>query len=324
MARKLLIVFAVLLGLLLLAIGGVLTQFYVLHPKVAAAKALTAPNDPATIERGRYLAEHVTVCVGCHSPVLVDVPGEPLVAAKRFAGRDWNMPDPYGAGVPRGPNLTSDPVHGIGAWTDGELVRAILEGVDRTGAPLFPMMPYAVYREHLTQDDALAIVAYLRTIPAIAESVPRSDIAFPVSMFVRTMPRPVETPAPAWPDDSLGRGQRLLALASCGDCHHTVDGTRQPIPGKLFAGGTKLPMPGGTIIHAPNITAHEATGVGAWTDVELERAIFEGKGRDGRDLYIMPWTYYRGMDAADRAALIQAVRAIPAVDHKVERFAAAP
>ena len=53
---------------------------------------------------------------------------------------------------------------GIGNWTDGEVIRAIREGVSRDGQALFPLMPYAGFR-HMSDEDVYALVAYLRTLP---------------------------------------------------------------------------------------------------------------------------------------------------------------
>lgn len=305
-----------LVAALLLAVGGVWLNFFVLSPKARAAQDLKAPDDPETIERGRYLAHNVLGCVPCHSEVDEAAPGEPLVEGKLFSGRQFPE-DPYGAGVIRAPNLTPK---GIGEYTDGELVRALLEGIDRHGEPLFPMMPYPTYGRLLSQADALAVVAYLRTVEPVDHDPGKAEIAFPVSMFVRAAPAPVETDPSVPPaDGSVERGRWLLEVASCGDCHHSVDDKRQPIPGKEFAGGTKFPLGGGKVVRTPNITSDEATGLGAYSDADLRRALFEGKAKDGRDLYGMPWVYYAGMSDSDKDALVKAVREIPAVVNPVSR-----
>ena len=68
------------------------------------------------------------------------------------------------------PNITSHATAGIGEWTDGEILRAIREGIGRDGRALFPMMPYTEYRK-MSDEDAHAVVAYLRTLPAIDQKV---------------------------------------------------------------------------------------------------------------------------------------------------------
>ena len=79
---------------------------------------------------------------------------------------------PFGALYP--PNITPDPTHGIGAWTDEQFYRAMHEGVGRDGENLYPAFPYPWFTR-VTKDDALAIRAYLRTVPP--SSAPSRQIA---------------------------------------------------------------------------------------------------------------------------------------------------
>ena len=68
-------------------------------------------------------------------------------------------------------NITPDPDTGLGKWTDGEIIRAIREGVDRDGNALFPIMPYSHFR-NMSEEDAQAIVAYLRSLPPLGPAAP--------------------------------------------------------------------------------------------------------------------------------------------------------
>ncbi len=315
MVKKLLLAVASLIALLILGVAG---KFYVAAPASRPAEDLTAPTDEGTIAHGKYVAHHVYACLACHSELRDELPGEPAVDGRLGSGRVF-LRDPYTPppGVIRASNLTP---HNLSDWSDGEIVRAMREGISKNGRNLFPAMPYAVYGKHMPKDDALAIIAYLRTLEPIAGDPLETEVPFPVSMFVRAVPQPVEIeppPAPS-PQDVDARGAYLLKVASCAECHATVDDKRQPLPGMDYAGGTMLPH-GQQVLNAANITPH-ATGIEAYTDEELERAIFEGKARDGRDLYVMPWTWYGGMTPEDRTALVKAVRDIGPVEHKVERI----
>ncbi|MBS2015987.1 MAG: c-type cytochrome [Deltaproteobacteria bacterium] len=309
-----------LVALIALAVLGMVVKFYALSPKMRPAPAMTAPKTPEAIARGKYLVHHVTGCVGCHSPVQDSVPGEPPVEGKLGAGRDFGD---WGPKVPfhlRAHNLTPDKATGIGDWTDGEIVRAMREGVSRDGRALFPQMPYQTYGAMMSDDDALAVVAYLRTLAPVANDPGQTEIKFPVSMFIRAAPKPLESSPPAPPpaSDKLARGNWLLQMCSCADCHDSRDDKGGKVPGKAFAGGMKFPLGNGkgTAI-APNITSDKATGIGAYSDADLERVFEEGKGKTGRPLYSMPWSYYKGMTAEDKAALYTAIRAIPAVSQGV-------
>lgn len=308
------------LALVALGIVGMVVKFFVLSPKSRPAPAMTAPSTPEAIARGKYLANHAAACVGCHSPVQESVPGEPPVEGKLGAGRDFGD---WGPNVPfhlRAPNLTADKETGIGGYTDGEIVRAMREGVGKDGHALFPQMPYLTYAQTLSDDDALAVVAYLRTLPAVKNDPGKTEIKFPVSMFIRGVPKPLEASPPAAPSpsDKLARGKWLLQVCSCNDCHDSVNARREKLPGKALAGGQPFPMPGGkgTAI-SPNITSDKATGIGAYSDEDLRRVFDEGKGKSGRSLYVMPWAYYRGLTPEDKDALIAALRAVAPVSNLV-------
>ncbi|MBK6695242.1 MAG: c-type cytochrome [Myxococcales bacterium] len=306
-------------ALIALAVLSIVVKFFVLSPKMRPAQDLKAPTSPEAIARGKYLVDHVTGCLGCHSPVQDDKPGDLVVPGKLGAGRDFGVWE----GAPfrlRSANLTPDKQFGIGNWTDGEVVRAMREGVSKDGRALFPQMPYLTYAETLSDDDALAIVAYLRTLAPLASDPGRTEIQFPVSMFIRAAPKPLtQSPPPAPPvTDKLARGRWLMRVGSCNDCHDSVNERMEKLPGKALAGGFKFPLaPGKGYVIAPNITSDKATGIGAYSDDDLRRVFDEGKGKAGRFLYVMPWSYYAGLTKDDKEALITALREVPAVSNVV-------
>jgi hypothetical protein len=291
--------------LLVLAAAFVVVFFSVLHPKKRDAPDVKAPATPEAIARGEYLAHHVAGCVVCHSPIDESKPGDELVPGKFPASGAF-------PGRLIGPNLTSTR---IGAWTDGELVRAIREGVDRSGKTLFPMMPYGRFR-HLTDEDTLAIIAYLRSVPAQPDELPAMEVEFPVSMFIRLAPRPLDTAPPPWPTDPVARGKILLEVMSCVDCHTPME-KGQLIESKLYAGGNKFSHPDHGTVYASNISSDPATGIGAYSDDDLMRVFREGKGKDGRELYVMPWRALQGTKDEDLRAVIAALRTLPPIKNIV-------
>lgn len=305
--------------LLVLAVTGLVVKFYVLSPRLRPAADLKAPNTPEAIARGKYLANHVMVCTGCHSKVQEDKSGEPLVESELGAGRDFGDHPELFPGHIKARNLTPDPETGLGQWTDGEIVRALREGVSRDGRPLFPMMPYPVYAKTMSDEDALAIVSYLRSLEPIKNDPGPMKVNFPISMFVRAVPKPLEQSPPPAPDgkDPVARGKWLLEVASCADCHTTMNERHEPLPGHYLAGGNKWPIPGKGTVYTSNITSDKATGIGAYSDEDLLRVLNEGKGKSGRELYGMPWPYYAGMTDEDKRALIAALRTVPAVANVV-------
>jgi mono/diheme cytochrome c family protein len=292
-------------ALLLAAAMGV--NFYVLHPKARAAPDLRAAASSEAIERGRYLAHHVLGCVSCHSPIDEERPGDFILEGGLLSGREFPVIPEMIPGKLVAGNLTPDPETGLGSWTDGEIARAIREGVSRDGRPLFPMMNYGQFR-HLTDEDTLAVIAYLRSVPPIRNELPRSVIDFPVSMFIRLAPAPLEEPPSAWPEESLGRGRLLLKVMGCVDCHTPMERGR-PLEGMDLAGGNAFAGPFG-VVYAANITSHPASGIGAYSDEDLKRVFREGRSKDGRSLWVMPWSATMGLYEEDLVALIAALREV--------------
>lgn len=305
--------------LLILAVLALVVKFYGLSPRSRPAPTVVASTGPEAIAKGKYLVDHVAGCLGCHSPVQDDKPGDAPVVGRLGAGRDFGDLPGF-PGHLRAPNLTPDKETGIGNHTDGEVLRAMREGVGKDGHALFPQMPFQTYGAMLADDDALAIIAYLRSLPPVKNDPGRMEVRFPVSMFIRAVPKPLEaTPAPApAPSAKMARGKWLLQVCSCGDCHDGVDSHRQKVSGQAMAGGQTFPLPNGKgVAVAPNITSDKATGIGAYSDEDIRRVLDEGKGKAGRYLYVMPWSYYAGLTNEDKDALVAALREIPAVTRPV-------
>jgi mono/diheme cytochrome c family protein len=304
---------------LIIAVSFVVVRFYVLFPKVRPAREMTAPTSADAVERGRYLANNVFVCMGCHSGTNEGVPGDPVDPNKLGAGHDFDL-----IGFPghvRAPNLTPDPKTGIAKWSDGEIVRAMREGISKNGRVLFPIMPYPNYAKVISDDDALAVVAYLRTLKPIEHDPGETELQFPLSMFIRGVPAPVESsPAAPPPDtDKLARGRWLLKASSCTECHTPQDDHGQPVAGKTMAGGLLLAIGDKGTVRTSNITSDKETGLGEWSDAEVRAALESGTSKDGRPLYAMPWSYFQRMTEADKTDLVAAIREIPAVHNEVAK-----
>jgi mono/diheme cytochrome c family protein len=310
----------------LLAGGGGLAYLQVRYPDVGPAPSITVPRDPPVLDRGRYLARHVALCIDCHSkrdwtryagPVL---PGTEGMGGQRFA-EDIGLP-----GVFRSPNITPA---AIGSWTDGELWRAVAEGVSRDGRSLFPFMPYLAYGR-MAEEDLSAVLAYVRTLPSIPGAVPERQLDFPVNLLVRTFPKKA-SPAPRPPEsDRKAYGAYLAAVASCADCHTPQEGGK-PVAGMEYAGGYEFRLPFG-IVRSANITPDRETGIGT-----LDRAAFVAKfkafdpGRTkpidvspGTPNTIMPWTEYAGMNEDDLGAIHEYLGNLKPVRNPVERFTLKP
>src|SRR5690606_24125746 len=192
----------------------------------------------------------------------------------------------------------------IGDWTDGEIIRAITMGVNKSGEALFPMMPYPHYNE-MMEEDLHAIVSYLRNLKPIEAEYPEKELNFPLNILIRTMPVKTYKPAIVDKSNSIDYGKYLVNMAVCSHCHTpSVEG--EPVAGMEFAGGDEMVLPFGTLRSA-NITPDLETGIGAWTK-EIFIAKFKSydpaqRGyidvKPGEFNSVMPWAMYAGMTEED-------------------------
>lgn len=121
--------------------------------------------DKHEIARGKYLVTFGS-CTDCHTPGSFF--GRPDMT-KFLGGSDVGFAIP-GLGVFVGPNLTPDKATGLGNWTSAQIVNAITKGQTPQGRTLAPVMPWHAYA-NLTKPDALAIAAYLKSLPPVSHQV---------------------------------------------------------------------------------------------------------------------------------------------------------
>jgi mono/diheme cytochrome c family protein len=163
------------------------------------------------VTKGKYLAEAAD-CEACHT-----VPGHP----RYTGGLAFRLP----FGTLYSPNITADKDTGIGGWSDADFLKAVHKGIAPDGTRLYPAFPYAAYTM-MTDEDALAIKAYLFSLPSVHAKAPDADLAFPFnqrwlmifwSLFFDpdTRFQPNTGRSAAW-----NRGAYLTeAMGHCGDCH---------------------------------------------------------------------------------------------------------
>lgn len=135
-------------------------------PAPTAKPAPAAKPRPA-VERGRYLAQ-IMDCAGCHTGGALMGKPDP---GRHLAGSEVGFEMP-GMGVLHPKNLTPDPDTGLGKWTDAEILAAVRQGKGKDGRTLAPIMPWPSYAA-LTNADAAALLAYLRSVKAVRYEVPK-------------------------------------------------------------------------------------------------------------------------------------------------------
>jgi mono/diheme cytochrome c family protein len=207
------------------------------------------------VTRGEYLA-NAADCMVCHT-----TPG-----GKPYAGGlGFKLP----FGTLYSSNITPDRETGIGNYSDQDFLNAVHRGVRSDGARLYPAMPYTSYT-YISDADALAIKAYLFSLPAVRARPSANTLSFPFNqrwamMFWSalfnsdTRFAPDTSKSPDW-----NRGAYLVeALAHCGECHTPRNLAFALDNRKKFGGAVTAGW------RAFNISSDKATGVGGWRDEDL-------------------------------------------------------
>ena len=313
--------------LVIVALAAIGVSYLALRkPAQRPASAEKIEATPERIARGKYLVHHVSVCIDCHSErtMAYALPLKPGREGVGGFGGDDQIPFP---GVLAASNITPDAGTGLGSWTDGEIVRAFREGVDRKGDALFPIMPYTHYRE-MSDEDAKSVVAYLRTLKAQRYEKPARKLNVPLNFIVKFIPQPLTAAVPAPnPSDRLAYGKYLTQIGACAECHTPKDEKGNPLPGQDFAGGFEMHTPWFRVVTA-NITPHPSTFMGratkdefigrfrAFASMTAENAPPAPKGRNT----LMPWIAYSGMTDEDLGAIYDYLKTVKPVDKKVNPF----
>lgn len=273
-------------------------------PATEPASSRSSAEHQALLARGDYLMNGVAACGNCHTPR--DENGE-LIEDMELAGAFVIEEPGFRAYAP---NITPDVETGIGSWSDEEIIRAVREGIRRDGSVMGPPMGYIFFRE-ISDRDMQAIVAYLRSVPAVRNEVPRSTYNIP--MPPDWGPELTSVPEPDR-NDQVAYGRYLAhTVGHCTDCHTPLVQGQHDFT-RIGAGGNLFPQPFGQPYSAlaANITQHEELGIGAWTDEEIKRAITEGVSRDGRELLpFMAFDFYANISDEDLDAIVAYLRTLP-------------
>lgn len=308
---------------LFLIISALLAYVKFALPNVGAAPDLKVEITPEKVERGRYLANHVMVCMDCHGTRDWSKFSGPMIEENAGGGgevfnQQFGFPGSFIA-----KNITP---FNLKNWTDGEIFRAITCGVNKDGKAFFPVMPYKYYAQ-ADAEDIEAVIAYIRTLPEIESTHPESVADFPFNFILNTIPEKANLQKRPNPSDVKAYGKYMTTASGCMECHTKQE--KGKVVGEFFAGGFEFNFGNGTMLRSPNITPHE-TGIGAWTkeqfiqrfkmydnpelvlpDVNMEKGDFQT---------VMPWTMYAGMTEEDLGAIYEYLKTVKPVNNSVERF----
>lgn len=315
---KLILIF---LGIIvLLALAGLAYIKYGL-PNIPT-KDISVNTTPERVQRGEYLANHVMVCMDCHSVRDWSYFSGPITPGTFGAGGDAFTHEMGLPGNFYAPNITP---YSLKDWTDGEVYRAIVSGVNKAGNPIFPIMPYHSYGK-ADKEDIYSIITYIRTLSPIKKDVPESKPDFPMNLIMNMMPQEPEHHQIPDKSDRVAYGKYLTTVASCADCHTPFE-KGQPVTEMMYAGGRAFEMPFGTL-RTPNITPDVATGIGSWTETvwlnrfEMYDSIHKLERTSGLAEYnsFMPWNMYAGMKTEDLKAIFAYLKSLEPISNEVEKI----
>jgi mono/diheme cytochrome c family protein len=279
----------------------------------STAAAQGMPTSAADIARGKYVFGATGGC-GCHT-----VPnGQINAGGRRYDGA---------FGTVHSSNITPDKQTGIGTWTDDQIMTAIRVGRRPNGERLLPVHPFPIFNA-MAEEDLRALVAFLRTTPPVNKanqpkkiSVPLFESVFLPAWLAAFAPR--ETPPPKAPTSGLARGEYLVkAVGHCGECHTPRTRTMASDTSRFLAGTAKGPEDQAI----PNITPDPDTGIGTWSVDEIAEYLGTGNKPDGdvagglmAELIDGTLAGYKDLTQADRRAIAQYLKSIPAVRNPVSK-----
>lgn len=274
---------------------------------------LQVSTDSAVIARGKYLVHGPAHCSNCHVGSV-----EEMISAD--AGE--NIPLKGGVAFPFGPlgtlyapNLTPDPKTGIGRFSDGQIFRMMRHGIRPSGMASIPLlMPFW----NMADEDLVAVVSYLRSMPPVENEVPQAHWSFMGKVMKSFMPifKPILDPtppklAPAM-KPTIERGEYIARyVANCVGCHTERDLTTYSAIGPEFAGGMEFePDPNfnkavgedpNLWIKTPNITPDPNSAFAQFKTLDEWKARF----KKGRVINISPmhWGPFSKMSDEDIEAL---------------------
>jgi cytochrome c553 len=252
----------------------------------ASTPSVSVPTDNASIQHGQHLAGAVARCTQCHGPSLTGMVIRDDAAARVVA------PD-----ITRG-GVTVN-------FSDADYAHAIRDGLDPNGRRLW-LMPSDDYAR-LSDADLGALIAYLKSLPPVASSLPDSELhplgrlllaagqatLLPAAEASQATPRSSALPPDATPE----YGEYLAAIAGCARCH-----------GPGLSGGASPGAARGT----PSAADLTPTGLGDWSEADFLRAMRSGRRPDGSGIDpAMPWPYYAQMNDLELRAIWQFLGVVP-------------
>lgn len=269
---------------------------------------------PERVETGAKIAS--VQCIFCHKSPDGKVSGKHVT----------DMPPDFGE--IHSANITRSKEHGIGNWTDGEIMYFLRTGVRKNGqyAPIYmPKYP------HLSDEDLKCVVAWLRSDQPAVQASETPTVKSSPSLLIKFLCvvafKPLAYPANPIPEPDTNKtadyGKYLVeGRYDCWTCHSadfkTLNFTYPEKTPGYCGGGNLMYNLEGKKMYTANITPDEKTGIGGWTEDDFRKAMHESKNKEGKALRY-PMLPYNALTDKEVTAIWQYLRSIPAVSNEVNR-----
>ncbi|MFD1316715.1 c-type cytochrome [Namhaeicola litoreus] len=271
-------------------------------------------STPESIARGEKLAK--VLCANCHfNEETGQLTGKFMRDAPEEFGKIYSA------------NITKDETHGIGTWTDSEIVYLLRTGIKRDGkyAP-----PYMAKLPTMADDDINAIVSFLRSDHSYVRANATPSIPVEPSFLTKVLSNTVFKPFPfpeqkiPMPDENnpIELGKYLAHNLDCFSCHSADFKTNdflepEKSPG-YFGGGNELLNMEGQVIHSSNLTPDKETGIGKWSKEKFRNALKSGIV-EGEIALRYPMVPYVNLTDNEIDAIYTYLQSLPAIENKVPR-----
>ena len=304
-----------------IVIAGLLTYLKTMLPDVGDAPDIKIELTPDRIERGKYLANNVMVCIDCHSTRdWSKFAGPPIEGTFGKGGEVFDQK----LGFPGKFVAINITPANLKSWTDGEIFRAVAGGVGKDGRALFPIMPHIGYGQ-LDEEDIKFVIAYIRTLEPIENKTEASEADFPMNFILNTIPQKPNFSKIPSKSDKVAYGKYLVTAASCNDCHTKQD--KGKFVGAPFAGGFEFKLPDGSVVTSANITPHPS-GIGNWTEEKfiarfkhyVDSTYVSNQIKPGEFQSMMTWTMYGGITNEDLSAIYHFLKTLKPENNIISVF----
>ncbi|GAB2968313.1 hypothetical protein GCM10027048_43950 [Hymenobacter coalescens] len=283
-------------------------------PQVATQKIVATP---ARIAHGQRIVN--AMCADCHLDRSTGA-----LTGKRMDELPPEFGKLYSA------NITQDKQHGIGTWTDEELVGLLRTGIGRDGRYRI-VMPNFV---HMSDEDVHSVIAYLHSNDAQVQPNPTPSHTQEPSFLAKTLantvmkPQPMPTKAVVAPaqTDAVAYGRYLVVgRYMCYDCHSkdfkTNNAQEPEKSGGYMGGGNTFMTPNGKAIVSRNLTPDPETGIGDWTEAQFVQAVRFGQSPHGP--LSLPMPKFTLMEESEAKAIYAYLRTVPVLKHATPEDGAA-